>query len=325
LLVPQRLVRLAAATLGWNVVVILWGAFVRATGSGAGCGSHWPLCNGEVVPRAPAAATVIEMTHRLTSGIALVLVLWLTVACFRAVGKGHPLRRAAAASLVLILVEAAIGAGLVVFDLVGQDASIARAVYMAVHLVNTFLLLAALALTLWWARGGAHFRRPAPAGGHLAAAALGLLLVAASGGIAALGDTLFPATSLAEGLAQDLSPAAHVLVRLRVLHPLIAVAVGAYVVFLPQLVQARRCGPAASRLGTWVALLALVQLAVGAANVGLLAPIWMQLVHLLLADALWIAFVMFAAATLAAERTPLRRRRLDPAADHGADATAAPG
>ncbi len=46
--------RYAWGVLLWNVLVALWGAYVRATGSGAGCGSHWPTCNGEILPRAPA-------------------------------------------------------------------------------------------------------------------------------------------------------------------------------------------------------------------------------------------------------------------------------
>ena len=73
----------AWAVLGFNLLVILWGAFVRATGSGAGCGSHWPLCNGEVLPRAPALATLIEFSHRLTSGVALLLVIGLVVGAWR--------------------------------------------------------------------------------------------------------------------------------------------------------------------------------------------------------------------------------------------------
>src|SRR6185436_16260081 len=138
-------------TLGCNLVVILWGAVVRATGSGAGCGSHWPLCNGVVVPQAPSTATLIELTHRITSGLALVMVVVLAVACWRALPRGHAGRRAAMAALVLIVVEALIGAGLVLFELVGSDASAARAAYMGLHLAVTFFLLGSLALTAWWA------------------------------------------------------------------------------------------------------------------------------------------------------------------------------
>jgi heme a synthase len=285
----SRLARFAILTLAVNVVVILWGALVRATGSGAGCGSHWPLCNGTVVPRGPTAATLIEVTHRLTSGIALVLVVALTVWCFRSFPRRHVGRRAAAAALILILIEAALGAGIVLLELVGDDASPLRALYMALHLANTFFLLAALALTCWSAAGG-----PAPhwsrrAGLELAVAMSGLLLVAAAGAVTALGDTLFPAASLAGGLAQDRDPAAHLLVRLRILHPLLAVAVSGHLLLHGRL---------ARRLGSAVALLALSQLAIGAVNIGLLAPLWLQLVHLLFADALWVALVLFAIAML---------------------------
>lgn len=90
--------------------VILWGAFVRATGSGAGCGDHWPLCNGVVVPRAPQMETLIELAHRVTSGISLIFIVALFFMARKAAGAGHPLRRAAAWSLGFIIVEALIGA-----------------------------------------------------------------------------------------------------------------------------------------------------------------------------------------------------------------------
>jgi heme A synthase len=294
-----RLPRFAVLTLGVNLLVILWGALVRATGSGAGCGSHWPLCNGTVVPPSPTAATLIELTHRLTSGVALLMVLALFVWCRRALPAGHPARPAALASLVLILVEAAIGAGLVLFELVGSDASAGRAAYMAVHLANTFLLLAALALTAWWTAGRPAARWVPRPGRQLLLAAAAVLAVAATGAVTALGDTLFPAGSLAAGLRQDLDAAAHFLVRLRVVHPLLAVAVTGYLLALPGIAGAPRRGGLARRLGSAVSLLALVQLLVGAVNVGLLAPLALQLVHLLLADLLWIALVLFGAATLA--------------------------
>ena len=315
-----RLPRYALLTLAVNLLVILWGALVRATGSGAGCGSHWPLCNGTVVPPSPTTATLVELTHRLTSGVALVLVVALAVRCRRALPAAHPARPASLAALVLILVEAAIGAGLVLFELVGDDASAGRAAYMAVHLVNTFLLLAALALTAWWAAG-----RPAPRwsrrpGRPLLVAAGGVLLVAATGAVTALGDTLFPAGSLAAGLRQDLDASAHFLVRLRVIHPLLAVAVTGYLLALPQLAGGPRRstgGGVARRLGSAVSLLALVQLLVGAANVGLLAPLSLQLVHLLVADLLWIALVWFGAATLAEPAPATARAPLPAAVDGG--------
>src|SRR5229473_6608919 len=144
--------RYAWGVLGWNLLVILWGAFVRATGSGAGCGSHWPLCNGEVVPRAPRLETIIEFTHRVTSGLALFAVVGLVVWSAVSFPRGHRVRRTAIVSLVLILTEALLGAGLVVFQLVAQDASVGRACYLSLHLVNTLFLLGALALTAWYSR-----------------------------------------------------------------------------------------------------------------------------------------------------------------------------
>ena len=160
----MRLPRLAWLTLGWNVAVILWGAFVRASGSGAGCGAHWPLCNGEIVPRAPAVATLVELTHRLTSGIALLLVFYLAYRVFRERPAGHPGRRAAASCVVFILSEAAVGAGLVLFRLVADNESVARALFMSVHLMNTFVLLACLTLTAHFTTADARPSLRGPAG-----------------------------------------------------------------------------------------------------------------------------------------------------------------
>jgi cytochrome c oxidase assembly protein subunit 15 len=296
-----RLTRFAWLVLGWNVAVIVWGAFVRATGSGAGCGAHWPLCNGEVVPRSPAIETMIEFTHRLTSGAALVLVLLLAVRVFRERRKGNPARAAAVASVVLILMEAAVGAALVLFHLVAQNESVARALFMAGHLVNTFLLLAALTLTAHWAGSDAWPRRDALArnGWVFAFAFISLLLVGKSGAVAALGDTLYPARSLLGGLAQDVSPTAHVLVQLRVAHPLLALAGVLVLAFTAARVLQGTREPVAHRVAWAVAALALTQVAVGLLNLALLAPVWLQLVHLAVADGLWVALVLLAAHALA--------------------------
>lgn len=292
------LARFAWIVVAVNLGVILWGAVVRATGSGAGCGSHWPLCNGEVVPQAPRTATMIEFGHRLTSGLALLAVLWLVIRVVRATRpeRRHDrgLRRLAWLSLLFILGEAAIGAGLVLFEYVGDDASPARAVWMALHLVNTFLLLGALALLADRLGRGATAREAvAPRIGWLAICGLAALVATgASGGIAALGDTLFPSTSLAEGLAQDLSPTSHVLLRLRALHPLIAIGAGLLWLSLAQEARRRsRAAPVRSGANAVTALV-FVQLLVGLINLGLLAPVALQLLHLLLADLLWIAAVL---------------------------------
>jgi heme a synthase len=281
--------RFAWAVLGWNLLVVLWGALVRASGSGAGCGSHWPLCNGEVVPVAPRIETIIEFTHRAMSGVALVAVVALWLWSRNSFSRGDRARKMALASVVFLITEALLGAGLVLFNYVDKDQSVGRAFYLSLHLVNTLLLLGALALTAWFSRPAAQ-PRPARRSTLLIAALPIAILVSVTGAIAALGDTLFPATSLAEGFHQDFSGAANFLLRLRVLHPALAILAALY--FAGTSILVLRTGH--SRLAIWVLALALGQLCAGAINVILLAPIWMQITHLLLADLVWIALVLLA-------------------------------
>jgi heme A synthase len=287
--------RLALGTLALTLGVIAWGGFVRASGSGAGCGAHWPLCNGQVVPRPEAIETVIELTHRVTSGLALIAVAALAVVVFRASRRGDPARAAALASVFFMLTEAAVGAGLVLLEYVAADASPARAWWMAGHLVNTFFHLAALAATVWWTGPGAGTVRavvPASARALAAACAALVLLVGASGGVAALGDTLYPAATLAEGMRQDFSPGTALLVRLRVFHPVLAlVASLTLVLSVPYLA---RLGKRRARFaGRVVTVLVVAQLLAGSVNLVLLAPIGLQIVHLVLADLLWLGLVFF--------------------------------
>jgi heme A synthase len=242
------------------------------------------------VPRAPRIETVIEFTHRATSGLALVGVAGLCVWAVRLFPRGHRARLFAALSVVFLFAEALLGAGLVLFQYVEHNASAGRAAYLAAHLVNTQILLAMLAGTAWF--GAAPLWRqwrgaPKP----IVAAVPVAIIVAVSGAIAALGDTLYPAASMASGIRQEFSSAASALLRLRVLHP--ALAVVSAIVLVAAAVSARRAGPpAAARMGTLVALLVFGQLAVGVLNMVLLAPVWMQIVHLLIADLLWVALVV---------------------------------
>jgi heme A synthase len=295
----SRLARFAWIVLAYNLGVIAWGAYVRASGSGAGCGSHWPLCNGEVVPLSPTVATLIEYSHRLTSGVALLSVVVLLVWTRRVCRPGEPARLGAALSLLFMLTEAAIGAGLVLFQLVAENASMARAMFMAAHLLNTFILLACIALTAWWLSGGLPIavRGRSSTTAVVVAGCVALLIVSTSGAVAALGDTLFPSTSLAGALQADLSATSHVLIRLRIFHPVLAVATAlALLALAPRL--ARQRGPRARRFATAVCGLVALQIVLGFANVLLLAPIWLQLVHLLVADAIWISFVLLGAEAL---------------------------
>jgi cytochrome c oxidase assembly protein subunit 15 len=296
----RRFVRFAWFVLVLNVGVILWGAVVRATGSGAGCGEHWPLCNGQVIPPAPQIKTLIEYGHRLTSGLALLCVIGLVVLAWRAFPRGHVVRRAAIFSLIFELTEGLIGAGLVLLGHVGTNASIRRGYSLGLHLSNTLLLLAALALTAWCARPeradamrlkweqGRRFRFV------IAAAAVGILLIGVSGAIAALGDTLFAAGSLAEGMRQDFASGAHPFIRLRILHPIIACVLGVYILVLSgYTLSSGDASAPVKRLGIGLIGITCLQLCLGAVNLLLMAPVPIQILHLLLADLLWITFVLF--------------------------------
>jgi heme A synthase len=296
--------RFAVATVAYNLAVIVWGAFVRATGSGAGCGDHWPLCNGEALPRPRSLEMLIEFTHRATSGVSLVAVLGLLALSFRWTAPGHPMRRGAVLSTLLMLSEALLGAGLVLFRLVAGNTSMTRAWFGAAHLVNTFALVAALTFTAWWSFGHRRLALRARPGlsALIAVAAVATMAVAVTGSIAALGDTLFPARSFAEGYAQDFSAGAHLLLRLRIWHPVVALGATAAVVTsaVAGYVATRR----ASTRAYGIALVGVVavQLGLGLANVFLLAPVWLQLVHLLVADLLWVTLVLLGASAL--EREP---------------------
>jgi heme A synthase len=297
----SRFAKYAWFVLAYNLGVILFGAYVRASGSGAGCGSHWPLCNGAIVPRAARLETLIEYTHRTTSGLAFLLVLGMFIWAFRAYRNGDPVRLGALLSLIFIVTEALLGAGLVLFELVAENDSAARALSGSIHLVNTFFLLASLTLTGWWASGGAPVNlRGGPAAiWPFAAGLLGVVIVGMSGAVTALGDTLYPSSTLAEGLQQDFSATSHFLIRLRFLHPTIAVLVSAYLVLVSGLINLRTSDPRSRLLARALTGLIVLQLAAGVTNVFLLAPIWMQLLHLFLSDAVWIALALLTVSVLA--------------------------
>ena len=114
----------AAFVVGFMVLVILEGAFVRATGAGAGCGNHWPLCNGDFFPHHPRLATVIEYTHRSMTGLCTTLVAVLIGWTFLARPRGHRGRRAVVWSGVLLLTEALLGADLYWIALVAACATV---------------------------------------------------------------------------------------------------------------------------------------------------------------------------------------------------------
>ncbi|HUG07627.1 MAG TPA: COX15/CtaA family protein [Acidimicrobiia bacterium] len=284
-----KLIRYAWFVLVFNVVVILLGALVRATGSGAGCGRSWPTCHGQVIPQLEGA-TAIEFTHRGASGIALVLVFLLAALIWRRTSPGHLARTGAVLSVIAIVGEALIGAMIVLAEWVADDASMARVVAVPLHLVNTLFLLAALALTIFWLSGGGRldFRQNRRVTQAVVLGGAALILIAASGAVTALADTLFPKSGVT-----DVSDEEHFLTRLRVVHPVLAVTAAAIGWWVSSRYDKTR-GWAATSLVVLVALM----LITGLVNVVLGVPVWMQLVHLALADALWVAYVFASAGAL---------------------------
>jgi cytochrome c oxidase assembly protein subunit 15 len=308
--------RYAWAVVVYSVLVVLWGVVVRATGSGNGCGDHWPLCQGQVIPIHPKLATVIEYTHRMMSGPSEVpLIVLLLVWVFRAMPRAHLARSFAVAGLVLTFTEGLLGALLVKLGLTATSTSPLRPPMLALHLSNTLVLLGSLALTAHFVgrkkatlRGAVEFRHKLPAiVGLLAAMAIGI-----TGSLAALGDTLFPATSLRAAFAADFSASSEWLVRLRILHPASAIVAGAFILWL--LWRAVFVGRDDSRpnielrrLGWWLAGLLGFQFVLGMLDVLLRAPVWMQVLHLAGADAFWCVLVVLTFSVTITAKVPLAR------------------
>jgi cytochrome c oxidase assembly protein subunit 15 len=282
----------------YNVLVILWGAIVRATGSGAGCGNHWPLCNGEVIPHSPQVATMVEFTHRMMTGGATFTILALLIWTFRSTTKWHLARVMAVLSTVLLVNEAFLGALLVKLGYVVQNQSAGRFVVLPIHLANTLLLLAALALTAHFLARDEGFMRGSVDFRSLPltiTALLTTLVVGVSGSLAALGDTLFPATSFSAAIAQDFSAKSFWLLRWRWSHPALSLLAAACIVWLFAQTRSPRATETDRRLGVALLGLLLLQIGLGVADVLLLAPTWMQIVHLAGADSMWIALVVLSA------------------------------
>jgi cytochrome c oxidase assembly protein subunit 15 len=289
--------RLAWTALGWNVLVILWGAVVRATHSGAGCGNNWPLCNGEVIPVSPRVDTIIEFTHRVMTGGATLLVLALLIGVLAGTVSGNRARVAAWVATLLLINEAFLGFLLVHFGYVTTNRSFGRVVVLSIHLSNTLLLLAALTVTaalLTWSAERPRVAASLRTQLWVAAGLLATIFVGVSGSLAALGDTLFPSASLAQSFAQDFSAAAPLLLRVRWVHPAAACVAAVFVGWC--ILKALRTGRRG--LALTVAALLGAQFLLGVADVLLLAPVWMQILHLLGADIYWIALVLLSLSIL---------------------------
>lgn len=297
----RRFTFYAWGVMVFTLVVILWGDVVQATGSGDGCGAHWPTCNGEVLPLSKGLETFIEFFHRVTSGLSLLLTIGLLLWSRRAFPKGHLVRLGAGLAMFFMITESLVGAGLVLFRLVGEDASVARAIVAPIHLINTLFLIGSLALTAWWSSHPEH--RPVWRGQGLVGWALGLglggiLLVAAAGALTSLGDALFPVRNTAEAVGRALTPGEHFLVQLRIYHPFIAVLVSVYGVLVANLIALLRPSPYIRRFARVAGGLFVFQLGMGYLNVLQAAPLYTQLPHLLLSDLVWVTWLLLSVTAL---------------------------
>ncbi len=286
---------LRSKQLAWiNIIfalfIIIWGAYVRLSGSGAGCGDHWPLCNGEVIPITDSFKTMVEFIHRLTSGLFGLTMLAMVYFSYKETSKNHPLRIATVIALVLTLIEALIGAVLVKKGLVEQNSSGLRAIVIATHLVNTLFLMATLISCVYfslkdkWQQATVNKLDQ-----RLFFIVMSLIiLVVTTGGITALGNTLFPSSSLAEGIMSDFSDKSHYLIKLRIWHPISAVLMGGlFFIFNSKISRFDNL----KNISDINYAIIVIAIGFGVVNWLLLAPVWGALVHLALANAVWCAHI----------------------------------
>ncbi len=314
----SRFSKYAWGVILYNLAVVAWGVFVRASKSGDGCGSHWPLCDGDNTPLNGAMGKLVEGSHRLTTGLDGPLAIILLVWAWRAFPVGHIVRKASAAVLGFTLMEGLIGAALVEFRLVTDNDSAARAGVMAFHVCSTFLLLGALSLAALAGDGKLklRFKGQSTIPWILGMAAFGILTLGVSGAISALGHQLHETPNV---LKAALNPATHWMVRLQPLHPFIAASIGLYLALAAGLLQHLRPDPRVRAACRWVVGLFVLQMAIGGLNIWFKAPMAMQMAHLALADVNWISLVVLGAYCLSdgiehveVRPAPERAERMEP-------------
>ena len=267
-----------------SVFSIIAGAIVRATGSGDGCGASWPTCNGEIIPELDTPSELIEFSHRSVSGVLLIITLIIFVKSFK--DEVPTLQKKIIWSLTFfVLLEALIGAVIVIYEWVGMNSSVPRIIAVPLHLVNTFGLLGAYTLLFHLTRNSKttlnnFFDRGFKIGLFL------FLLSGATGSIAALADVIFPSESFITGLAEDFDTNSEILTRLRILHPIVASALSLYLYS-----EANRLQNEYQVITKNIKLLIFLGVLLGVSNVisNIILPL--SILHLLMADLLWILYV----------------------------------
>jgi len=270
----------------YTFFVILWGAFVRASGSGDGCGAHWPTCHGDVLINSSYGInTLIEYFHRGTSGLYGVFVLVLSLLTVFNKKFDKQAKTFALGVLAFTILESLIGAKLVLSELVGQNTSLARAVVIMIHLTNTLILVACNVGVIVSLDPYKISPLPWNKIKKLTPFFILFFLTGASGALAALGDTLYPSESLLEGFSMDIDPSSPLIIKLRSFHPLFAFVLTLLVILKVSLDR---------NAGVWLLSVSLLALVLGIINLIFLAPIWMQILHLFTALVYWVVFLIYA-------------------------------
>lgn len=308
----SKFAKYAWFVLGYNLLVIIWGVFLRASLSGDGCGEHWLTCGGEVIPSAPQLKTQIEFFHRITSSLAGIFVIGLLISSIVKKAKekteqSRLLVKMSILSLIFIIIEGVVGGLLVLTGNTAANWTPTRPYWMAAHLINTFTLIAVLSLTAWFASGGksfSFFKAERKVLLLLIIAIAGIFIVGMSGSMAALSSMLYPSSTLAEGIAKDFSASSHYILRLRVFHPLLSVLLGLFLIGLAGWLKKQSDGDSSTiRWANILSILVVAQFISGIVTILTLAPIVMSLIHLLLADAVWIALVLMTASFLSNQQS----------------------
>lgn len=311
------------ATFAWivliyNLLVVGFGVFLRAAGLGDGCGENWPLCTGEKNPVKGSFATLIESTHRISTTLVGLFAIIMVVWAFRYFAKGHPAKKMAVGFLVMTLFEGLVGRHLVVKGLVTDKDTVERAMWMMAHVVSIFLLLGfnvGAALSTSGIRP-IQFRNQGVVGWLLGLGFFGTFLLGVSGAISAFGHQVRPDV---EGLSERLQTGAFWASKLAIAHPIGSASIGLFMFLMCGLIQHLRPDPfVKNACRTVIGLLAL-QMGVGLLNIFMSAPIFMQMIHLVLADLNWISLVVLATAALGVGIEPVESRPAPAEAEHSSE------
>ncbi len=293
-ILPRTFQKLSLCMIAYTLIVILWGAYVKISHSGDGCGKSWPLCHDNWVPAGRHMSTWIEFSHRVSSGLYGILVLLMIVLAFKTYPTHHPLRKAMVFTGFFTLSEALLGAVLVLAGLVGSNDSVFRAYVMALHLVNSLLLVASFVLVYDWALYKVHESRAkfSPLAPKIVIMICLFLIIASSGGIASLSTTLFPSESLFSGLVEDFSKDSHFLVRIRISHPLAATLLGGLLIYMSFYLGAKTSNPVLQKRLQALTYLLIFGVALGYVTLFALSPIFLKFAHLIWAYGIWIVLIL---------------------------------